>query len=182
MIKKAFRKLIKPYLNIINDEINRLDKRLKLLEKSSNSNATDTASNNWQITFSNLYSTSEKPTKELLTKDNWADLTKNNACFQGRPDDTNNTWLMVSFDKPRNIQAVKLRPLTGEIKGGWSATYLNGAKVQVLKNGNWIDCLTVSGHTDSEHKIISHAINQTDVTAIKITRNSYMALSYFDID
>ncbi len=182
MIKRTFRKLIKPYLNIINDEINRLDERLKLLEKSSNSNATDTASNNWQITFSNLYSTSEKPTKELLTKDNWADLTKNNACFQGRPDDTGNTWLIVKFTKARNVNQVKLRPMTNEIRGGWSSTYLNGAKIQVLKNGNWIDCLTVSGHNDREHQIISHAINQKSVEAVRVIKRSYMAFSYINFE
>ncbi len=178
MIKSAFRRLIKPYLAITDDKFNALEKRVAELEKSSTAN-TDNASDSWQITFSKTYSNSEKPTKELLQKE-WADLHKDVACFQGQADDSGQAWLKVEFAQARDIQSVKLRPMTGEIRGGWSATYLNNAKIQALKNGKWIDCLTVSGHNDKEHKIISHAINQTDVTAVKISRSSYMAFSYLD--
>ncbi len=178
MIKAIFRKLNLPYLKKVYDEINRLEKRIVELEKASKPNNND---ENWEITFSGTYSTSEQPTKELLQKA-WADLTPNNACFQGRPDNNGNTWLMVTFNEPRDINIVKLRPITNEIRGGWSSTYLNGAKIQALKNGNWIDCLTVSGHTDKEHKIINHIINQTAVKAVRVTKNSYMALSYINFD
>ncbi len=155
--------------------IDELEQQVALLKKSSTSN-----NDNWQITYSGTYSNSEKPTKELLTQKSWSALHKDIACYQGQSDNSGQAWLKVEFAQARDIKSIKLRALTGEIRGGWSASYLNNSKVQVLRNGIWVNCLTVSGHNDSEHKIITHAINQTNVTTIRITRSSYMAFSYLD--
>ncbi len=160
MIAAVFRRLIKPYLQIIFGEIQQL---------KSNSGGGSVGGDKYQIYHERIYALKHPLTKEELVDNS----TETVIAYNG--------WIAMMFETPRDISAVKVK---GPKDNQYYTDGLNKATIRITKDLiNWIEVAACSGHTTSEPEPHVYQINEVGALGVMIANASnYSSITHFSFE